>query len=244
MFEFFRNSHEGEQERLHEYEERKAARKQFLQSFRPGVIRDELLRDALGLSPDDENQDSKLPWLWSMLEWGYPPGWFSEEDPKSAVLARIEGEDNWMDKTYACQVFDNPVHVDIEETSYAMPQGVVEDTESVPALSEIEKPLRGKRWAHYQTELFSSEHLTVYSGKILPPLSGNDDLADQTERKTVPPWRRPGAFSAFGPAGWCELVNHQDGQFRRMHRTVNSVFDKTGSNTMATADNSDMELSD
>ncbi|KAF8517508.1 hypothetical protein BU17DRAFT_91635 [Hysterangium stoloniferum] len=244
MFEFFRNTQGGEPGRLHEYEERKTARVHCLQSFRPGAISSALLRDALGLNLDDKDQAGRVPWLWNMLEWGYPPGWFSEEDPTALVMALVDGEDIWTDGADASQVFDNPIQVDTVETPHAMPLSVIHDNEPVATTPNTGSPPRRRRWAHYQTDLFSSDLLTVYSGQRLSPLSANDDLADQTQRRSVPLWRRPDAFSAFGPAGWRELVNHQDSQLSNTHRYVDGVFERNSRNIKTEANDSDMELSD
>lgn len=86
------------------------------------------------------------------------------------------------------------------------------------------------RWATYRTPLFSSSHLTVYTGPPLPSLkldyqtgvsltytpdrealwlkliSGQPSSPVAPHRlhtqNSLPPWRLPGAFSAFGPTGW------------------------------------------
>jgi len=219
IFEFFKNTQGGEPERLHEYEERKAARSQFLQSFSPGVISSELLRDALGLNLDDENQIGRLPWLWNILDWGYPPGWFSEGDPTLLVMALVEGEDIWTDSADASQVFDNPVYVDTEKAPYEC-MNVIRDNELVGTLSDTENPPGRKRWAHYQTDLFSSDHLTVHSGQRLSP------------------------FSILGRGRACHrgavqmpsvLLGQRDG--------VNYVFEKNSGKIRAETDDSDMELS-
>lgn len=209
MYEFFRNPRNSDPERLHEYEERKARRLEFCESFAVGYIRGELLRDALGLSSSPDDKDGDLPWYWNMLDWGYPPGWCSSEDPISKVLSRIEGKGEWDSE--ATIIYDengditrspSPQNIDTEETSDNLD-------------SEPEDHGPPKRWAKYPTDLFSSDLLPIYSGRQLPSIGMPDPDTQPTNEipkipqaaPVPPPWRRPGAFDAFGPPGWLAFVN-------------------------------------
>ena len=214
MYEFFKDPGQGEQERLHEYEERKIKRLRFAKSFQAGSICGELLREALGMDLVDSNEgeERELPWMWRMLDWGYPPGWVSAEDPKLEILARIEGEDMSTDDLDATIIFDNPPQTSSVEHLSAS-SNICANAGTCKTLTVAEQTDTQKRWVHYSTTLFSSEHLAVYSGFPLPPLTHSHSsamAARKVRNDPVLPWRRPGAFSAFGPAGWQEYINQEN----------------------------------
>ncbi|KAG5718874.1 Glutaredoxin-like protein, partial [Termitomyces sp. T112] len=70
--------------RIHEVEEWRQQRLEFIDIFAPGEIRGANLRDALG----GHNGD----WLENMALWGYPKGWTSIEDPRDKVREIIWNE--------------------------------------------------------------------------------------------------------------------------------------------------------
>lgn len=251
MFEFYRDPRQSEPERLHEYEERKAQRLRFNDSFVAGSIHGEVLRDALGLgmAASNEGEDLELPWLWSMLDWGYPPGWVSEEDPKLKVRARIEGGSIWTDDLDAAVIIDNPAQPPSNVHPSVSTMNASDNGEISTAPTITEQTSTRQRWAHYPTSLFSSEHLAIYSGVPLPPLVYDGLSPSRTGVRTearvvVPPWRRPGAFSAFGPAGWQEyaILSVVTAHARRLDYSVHD--DNDGNDEDGNIAQSDMDLSE
>ena len=247
MYEFFKDPGRRESERLHEYEEHRAQRLRFSEFFNAGSISGELLREALGIDVTEhlEGDKRELPWLWRMLDWGYPPGWVSEEDPKIKVRARIEGESIWTDDLDATIIIDNP-----QQTSSVEHLSISNSFNPCAKVSPtvIEQTDTPKRWAHYPTALFSSEHLVVYDGVPLPPLV-HDGLSPDAGRKLkkhhdiMPPWRCPGAFSAFGPAGWQAYVKQNEFLAQGVRKTDFSARNSDSSDEKDAAQ-SDMDLSE
>ncbi|KAF8582304.1 hypothetical protein K439DRAFT_1635418 [Ramaria rubella] len=254
MHAFFKSKGKTEPERLHEYAEHKARRQQLCSSFDAGSIHGELLRDALGLKTLPESDKSEeFPWFGRMLDWGYPPGWIAAEDPKRKILARIEGEDNWFDDSDATIVFDDLAQLfSLDNHSTISSEGNDQPGSESSLPSGGSERSRTRRWAHYQTNLFSSEHLQIYSGVRLPLCNCDgfsmpaSDFYHQSCPEdcdySLPPWRRPGAFSAFGPPGWQEYARQQTDLSPSHHdfsyppaRRIHKIID---------ADDSDMELSD
>lgn len=240
MHGFFKDTGNGEPERFHEYEERRTKRLRFAKSFQAGSICGELLREALGIdkSESNEGEERVLPWLWRMLEWGYPPGWVSEEDPKLKILARIEGEDMWADGLDAAIIFDNQPQTSNTEHLSAYTNNCA-NAKTRKAPTDRERTNSQKHWVHYPTTLFSSEHLVVYSGTPLTPLiySGSSPVVARKEHgDAVPPWCRPRAFSAFGPDGWQDYINQEN---------TSMLVPRTDSSTWSDCnDEKDVEISD
>lgn len=196
MYEFFRSDGTREQDRLHEHAERILQRKHYNSAFEPGIVGQDLL-NALGFRQGKDL--SCLPWYPRMLEWGYPPGWLSVENPKDLVEKRIENVD-LIENVEVLQIFrsDSPSSGD-EDLEHVNSQSIEEN----PGTSRSAKSdIILRRWANYTTPLFSSELLAVYSGDPL--------CIDKIKLDGLHPWRCPGAFSAFGPAGWRELVRIYD----------------------------------
>ncbi|KDN38846.1 hypothetical protein RSAG8_09252, partial [Rhizoctonia solani AG-8 WAC10335] len=75
--------------RLHEAGEGFKRRMVFTRTFEPGYIQGELLRESLGLSKVYGGGNEDLPWYYTMCDWGYPPGWVSDTDPRSKIIERI-----------------------------------------------------------------------------------------------------------------------------------------------------------
>ncbi|TRM65866.1 hypothetical protein BD626DRAFT_555930 [Schizophyllum amplum] len=77
MHDFYRNSagSSGSGGRLWAIEDWRTQRLNWLAEFQPG--------EALG--------PGSHPWLENMMIWGYPPGWYSGEDPRDRVRVLIEG---------------------------------------------------------------------------------------------------------------------------------------------------------
>ncbi|KAL1697614.1 hypothetical protein GGG16DRAFT_41615 [Schizophyllum commune] len=168
MHDFYRGSASasGSGGRLWVVEEWRGQRLRWLDEFQPGEVRGEGLREALGT-------DGQRPWLANMMIWGYPPGWYSADDPRKRVCAIIEGdsepEEYHPDESFA-------VHHDegVEDVSFILPS-VKDDPEPVqdePTLSKAQTPQAPRRWAKYPPDLFSSDHLSVYNGFTLPLFDG------------------------------------------------------------------------
>ncbi|KAH7333881.1 hypothetical protein B0J17DRAFT_631429 [Rhizoctonia solani] len=75
--------------RLHEAEEEFKRRTGFARTFEPGYVQGELLRESLGLSKIYGGGNEDLPWYYTMCDWGYPPGWVSDIDPRSKIMKRL-----------------------------------------------------------------------------------------------------------------------------------------------------------
>ncbi|KAL5511357.1 ZCCHC8_1 [Sanghuangporus vaninii] len=194
LFRFHRESNIGDTERFHVVEDWKLQRLCWLQEFEPGEIRGEALRDALGLKDNDKGEN--VPWLYNMLEWGYPPGWATEEDPREAIFGRIvsgaedEGDESVMDDFLIFGEADEKEILSLRpESSRQTPSARQSTTPESPTNSVLDgepqcspegRPLRDTnsrlrvhRWAEYQTALFSSELLPIYAGNPLPPIDGD-----------------------------------------------------------------------
>lgn len=57
--------------RVHDFEASRTRALGFLDQFQPGHV-SQRLKAALGCGPAAEDG---WPWLYNMLDWGYPPGW-------------------------------------------------------------------------------------------------------------------------------------------------------------------------
>ncbi|KAI5897794.1 uncharacterized protein SCHCODRAFT_02720935 [Schizophyllum commune H4-8] len=170
MHDFYRGnaSASGSGGRLWVVEEWRSQRLGWLDEFQPGEVRSEGLREALG--------NDGQPWLENMMIWGYPPGWYSAEDPRERVRAIIEGdtepEEFQADESFA-------VHHDegVEGVSFTLPSSEdtsepAQDKEDVRAPSVPKSSQAPRRWAKYPPDLFSSDHLSVYNGFTLPLFDG------------------------------------------------------------------------
>ncbi|KAH6902296.1 hypothetical protein BKA70DRAFT_1196271 [Coprinopsis sp. MPI-PUGE-AT-0042] len=156
--------------RVHIAEGWRQTRLDWLEEFEPGVIKGELLKEALG-------DVDEMPWLRNMAVWGYPKGWVGPQDPRELVRERIwkehggdVDEDDSDDEPFV--IFGDDGHV--EEVAF---EGV--RVEHAPA-SPPKDPLT--RWAKYPPAYFLSELLPVHSGFNLPPIDGEED------RVPPPPW--------------------------------------------------------
>lgn len=89
-FNFFKEQSLGNF-RFHAVEDWKRQRLEWLESFDPGHIRGDVLRNALGLEPGDPGE--RVEWLRNMALWGYPKGWTGSIDPRLRVHERIVRED-------------------------------------------------------------------------------------------------------------------------------------------------------
>jgi zinc finger CCHC domain-containing protein 8 len=183
MYNFLKPSRFTEPMTLSAAAEFKHQRRQWIDSFGPGHIRGPLLREALGLHDDDVS--CNLPWLKNMADWGYPSGWFSEEDPRERVLQRIDslfveavvpGEGD-----HSLTIFgDDAVEIlDIGTLPIRKPfrredTKRVQDPRECPVIqldqADQVEFRRSRRWATYPPTYFSSDRLPVYNGTRLPPI--------------------------------------------------------------------------
>ena len=201
MYNFFKPSRSTEQMTLSAAAEFKHQRHQWTKGFEPGHIRGPLLREALGLHDDDVC--SSLPWLKNMADWGYPSGWFSEEDPRERVFQRIdslfvESVDPGEGNHFLAIFGDDTVEIlDISSPLVCKPfrrEGTerVEDPRECPVIqldqAEQVELGRSRRWATYPSSYFSSDLLPVYNGTRLPPILPMTSSTFTTERHLL--WER------------------------------------------------------
>ena len=204
MYNFFRLERPVEQITISDAAEFKHQRRQWIDSFEPGQVRGPLLREALGLNDDDMGSDS--PWLKNMADWGYPSGWFSEDDPRGQILRYI---DNLFVETLDVEEGDHslaifgddavelldisalhvpPVHKDSHREGPDRSQ----DPRNSPVIrfdpaAQI-KPRCSRRWATYPSTYFSSDLLPVYNGTRLPPVLPTTSSTFTSERHLL--WER------------------------------------------------------
>jgi len=173
LFQFFKGDSGGEFFRIHELEEWKRQRIEWLESFEPGQIRGPLLREALGIQGEDTGK--YVEWLSNIAIWGYPKGWVSHKDPRlriwEIILERAESgvpdaEDSVPLFIYGEQ--DAPEEV-ILRPSAGLPSTEPSDDESKADSAE---PIVLTRWVEYPETYFSSSRLPIYNGVSLPPVEG------------------------------------------------------------------------
>ncbi len=189
MFNFFKPSRFIEPMTLSAAAEFKHQRYEWIDSFEPGHVRSPLLREALGLHDDDVC--SNLPWLKNMADWGYPSGWFSEQDPREQVL-------QWVDSMFvetvdpgegdhSLSIFgDGPVEILDISVSPARKPFHRKDTEEVQ--EKQTKLGRSRRWATYPSTYFSSDLLPVYNGTGLHPIQPTTSSTFSGDRHLL--WER------------------------------------------------------
>ena len=201
MYNFFKPSRFTEQMTLSAAAEFKHQRYQWIDSFEPGHVRSPLLCEALGLY--DKDACSNPPWLKNMADWGYPSGWFSEEDPREQVLQRIDSlfvesvDPGEGDRSLS--IFgDNAVEIlDIGALPIPKPlrredTKTVQDPGECPGIqldrAEQVEFGRSRRWATYPSTYFSSDLLPVYNGTRLPPILPTTSATFTGERHLL--WER------------------------------------------------------
>ena len=172
-------------------------RHQWLGSFEPGQVRGSVLREALGL--DDGDVGSELPWLKNMADWGYPRGWFSEEDPREQVLRRVDdlfaepldlgghdnslaifGDDGVEFPGMGVQPFRKSSSHEATDRSRNFRDSPVMRPD--PYRAEQVEIGRSRRWASYPSTYFSSDLLPIYNGTRLPPILPTTSSTFTSER--------------------------------------------------------------
>ncbi|KAG6880229.1 hypothetical protein C0992_002995 [Termitomyces sp. T32_za158] len=203
--------------RIHDVEEWRQQRLEFLDIFVPGEIRGAELRDALGGQDGD--------WLENMAFWGYPKGWVGSEDPRDKIREMI-----WSEYTddYEDVQEDFFIYIDddiVEKVSGKRDTDIPDDEQSTSEMENKEtehetvdralsisntltspsSPLQPQchpiRWAAYPPTYFSSQLLPVYNGFMLPPIShqGSSTSTYTAERHAL--WQKiiSGNFSPLQP---------------------------------------------
>ncbi|KAG6900666.1 hypothetical protein C0993_005899 [Termitomyces sp. T159_Od127] len=180
--------------RIHEVEEWRQQRLEFLDIFEPGEIRGAALRDALGGQDGD--------WLENMAHWGYPKGWVGSEDPRDRVREIIWSEytdkDNevledffiYIDDSIVEKVGGNGVPDDLDdEESISESENEETEHETVDTSPSPPQPqFHPIRWATYPPSHFSSQLLPVYNGFMLPPVSHQGSSTFTAERHAL--WQK------------------------------------------------------
>lgn len=203
LFNFFNDGNSGESRRIHEVEEWKRQRVEWLETFEPGHIRGPLLREALGLVGDDVGE--YVEWLPNIAIWGYPKGWVGRHDPRLRVWQTImeplaEGGTRTDGEPISFKIhgeMDIPeelvLPVSLGSQSKASLESYHDDEETEEsACSDISSSLR--RWARYPETYFSSSILPVYNGLSLPPITSSSPKQSST-------------FSTEREALWANIVN-------------------------------------
>ena len=182
LFAFFADYSSHNSRRIHEVEEWKSCRLEWIRMYKPGEITGTLLKDALGSR--DAHGTPNMPWLENISLWGYPPGWISCEDPAECVRRRILNRDD---------PHNGGGRLDGDSCWFVVLNDTPEDSEifqleSPPAHVPSDLPVEDqtpRRWAAYPKTYFLSGLLPPYTGKVLPPLMGEDKLGARCD--TFPP---------------------------------------------------------
>ncbi|KAI0273503.1 hypothetical protein BC834DRAFT_212003 [Gloeopeniophorella convolvens] len=207
MFNFFKNTRSSEPIALSAAVMYKRQRYQWVDTFEPGQIQEPLLRSALGLSDGDAG--SGVPWLKNIAIWGYPRGWFSEEDPREQVLQRIDdlfvealdiGEGDHSLIIFGDESVES---LDINVLSLPKPATLEKSDGDEPCTTQDDACLQANpatvdtpegsgsglhRWATYPSTFFSNDLLPIYNGVRLPPVFQTSSSTYTNERHLL--WER------------------------------------------------------
>ncbi|KAG6812078.1 hypothetical protein H0H92_004544 [Tricholoma furcatifolium] len=178
--------------RIHEVEEWRQQRLEFLDIFEPGEIRGATLRDALG------GEDGG--WLENMALWGYPKGWVNTEDPREKVRQMIWNEYTEDDDQEDFMIYGEDDAVERVSTTHGNDDTGTESEDSGDEQSESNSlaeassstlssnsppPSQPIRWANYPMSHFSSQLLPIYNGFMLPPISHHGSSTYTNERRQL-----------------------------------------------------------
>ena len=181
LFAFFAHDAPQNWERIHEVEEWRRRRLEWVRVYRPGEITGPLLRDALGLR--DADGAPNMPWLENVSLWGYPPGWISHEDPVERVRRRILNEDDLPKDSCLFTVLNaTPEDSEIHQLD-GLPSFVPSDPPSL-----LRTP---RRWARYPNTYFLYDILPAYTRRALPPLTEEPKLDGRYKISPSSPSMRP-----------------------------------------------------
>ncbi|EKM55026.1 uncharacterized protein PHACADRAFT_208554 [Phanerochaete carnosa HHB-10118-sp] len=192
LYDFFKSDWSGPNKRIHEFEQWKKQRVEWLEMFEPGQIRSAELRDALDIPDGDVGE--YVPWLRNIADIGYPKGWIAEEDPRIRVWRRITGKDN-PDGTSDEDELEFSIHGDTHEmltlptrTGLVAQDSIRPDDKRTESLGDSPSNVEEgeisessttdvvRRWANYPETYFSNSQLFVYIPP--PPQLGLEPLDD------------------------------------------------------------------
>lgn len=162
LYDFFKSPPGGERfTRLHDFESSRQMKLHWIETFVPGCVRGELLREAIGY--DD------APWLRNMALWGYPPGWVQEQDPRITLRKRVwdAGAPQETEDTELSIIADDEVEIVIIGRSAFVESSIDDEAEeaAIPAGARMRR-----RWAEFPPSHFQYTLLPVYNGFTLPPV--------------------------------------------------------------------------
>ncbi|PSS35601.1 hypothetical protein PHLCEN_2v1424 [Hermanssonia centrifuga] len=216
LFNFFRKEGLGDFRRIHEVEEWKRKRLEWLETFEPGKIQGPLLREALYLDAGDPGE--YVGWLRNMTQWGYPKGWVGDVDPRlrawKIIVQEEEEEEDDDEITFTihgdgeasealCLIFTRLRKTEDDDGSFPVDcADSASDTSATPSKTVSNEdctPPSPRRWAIYPDTSFSSSRLPIYDGFILPPI-----LPDAIERREV-----SSTYSVDREILWNSIVNKQ-----------------------------------
>ncbi|KAK7694085.1 hypothetical protein QCA50_003661 [Cerrena zonata] len=183
IFEFYKPE-ASSRSRIHEVEEWRKIRTEWLETFEPGQIKGELLREALRLHDDDPGEN--VEWLRNIAVWGYPRGWTGSEDPRVRVWRRIMNEEEFDEELNTPTEFT--IYGDGEQTSVILPPDApktrfpvsesdeesdtssvtLSDGSSVVEVDHPDHPPPDYRWVKYPNSYFLYTMLPIYNGMSLP----------------------------------------------------------------------------
>ncbi|KAG6873805.1 hypothetical protein C0995_011030 [Termitomyces sp. Mi166 len=203
--------------RIHEVEEWRQQRLEFLDIFVPGEIRGAELCDALGGWDGD--------WLENMALWGYPKGWVGTEDPRDRVREiiwnehtdkedevpedfLIFGDNDTVERVNGCGASEthdddesaseteDEEHLTVHLNTVSSSSTTLSSTSPPPQPQPEPHPVR---WATYPPSHFSSQLLPIYNGFMLPPISHQGSSTYTAERHVL--WQKiiSGKFSPPPP---------------------------------------------
>ncbi|CAL1705744.1 unnamed protein product [Somion occarium] len=188
-YEFYKDDNGLSSHRLHEVEDWRRQRIEWLETFEPGQVKGELLRDALGLQEGDTGEH--VEWLRNMAVWGYPKGWVGSVDPRLRVWKRIMREDDDADAQSEVPEEITIFGEEGEEEDVLLPpdtlmrpnfssfdegeasSSTLSDNHSLSedcAIEDESSRSPTHRWVTYPDTYFSSSRLPIYNGLSLPPI--------------------------------------------------------------------------
>lgn len=163
--------------RLHHTEAWRQQRLDWLELFKPGEVRGQLLREAIDPGEGD--------WLENIAIWGYPRGWVGVTDPQALVRQRIMDEysDSSPDEQDLSVVLGEDILGDRSQyLNFDDSDSMQSSHESISSSSATSLP---RRWAEYPNTQFSSELLPIYTGIAFPPVEFEGSSTYTDERRAL-----------------------------------------------------------
>ncbi|CDO70019.1 hypothetical protein BN946_scf184354.g21 [Trametes cinnabarina] len=195
LFNFYRGDSGGPFQRIHEVEQWRQQRLQWLDEFEPGQIKGAVLREALGLKEGDHGEG--VEWLQNMACWGYPPGWVGTRDPREHVWERLaNAADEESDEEYDFTIVGD----DEEEHMVLSTHGTSFHAVKVAAEDDrLEPSSKPRRWAVFPDTYFLWSKLPVYKGSSLPAVGSDVETSNPSNSVNM-------TFSADRQALWQSLL--------------------------------------